>query len=125
MRIYFICVHPEQKFYVSDDYKKIQEIEEELTKKYGFMKNESVGLGISDHLDKLMTSIPKYMHDSKDLPKYYGTVWIAYKFSEDGKSCRYRVDSHFKTVKDRKDDGYTIKKFELTPYKEYMKRFKQ
>ena len=67
--------------------------------------------------------LPRVSVEYKDLPKYYGTVWIAYKFVNKG--CRYVIDSHYKNIKNRKDDGYTIKKKVFVPYKEWNKQFEE
>lgn len=60
----------------------------------------------------------------KRLKKYYGTVWLARKFTESG-ACHYYIEGSWKLVKGFKDKGYIIKKFVLTPYEEYNKRFEE
>jgi hypothetical protein len=121
-QIFYIICHPERKFYFFDRHNDAERKQNELAEKYGYLKPFKTG--ISDHLDDLMSKIPKYQIQYKSLKTYYGTVWYAYKWNNDD-TCSYVIQGRWKDIKHNKENGYTIKKVVLTPYKEYMKRYEE
>jgi hypothetical protein len=119
--IYYIAELPAHKFHFFEKHDDAKEKEAELVEKYGYMKAQK--LGISEAMDNLMATIPKYQIQYKTLKNYYGTVWLASKWDKNN-TVSYVIHGRWKDIKHRKDDaGYEIKKFVLTPYDKYMKRF--
>lgn len=122
-QIFYIIDHTSQEFYFFEKHDVAKAKELELSKKYGFMKAPKTG--ISDYLDNLLQELPRYPVAYKDLKNYYGTIWYAFKWSEKGGAVHFVVQGRYKDLKNRKEDGYTIKKIVFTPYKEYMKQFEE
>lgn len=94
-----------------------------LTRKFYFFENghyneakakeKELGTIESDFKDKML--IPRCPLQYKTLKNYYGTVWVTYKFNENG--CVYQIAGRLKDL-GVKEESFTTKKFVLSPYKE-------
>ena len=114
--IYYIIDLEAKEFHFFEDgqHNEAKTKEKELMEKYGSIKSE---------IWKDAEFAP-YPIEYKTLKNYYGTVWLAYKWSDSG-AVAYSIQGRWNDIKHRRDDGYTIKKFELTPYEEYQKQFEE
>jgi len=87
------------------------------------MKEKETELAERDGYEELMgIKIPPYPHQLKRLKSYHGTVWLVYKTLDSG-CILYSIHGRWKEAKLSKTEGYKVKKFIITPYKEYMERY--
>ena len=115
--IFYIINFPERKIHVFLYLPEARQKEQELIDIYGARKTT-----LEEFPNLPEIKIPLYPVEFKTLKGYYGTVWVAYKFTESG-ACHLKIDDHWKNIKDRKDDGYKIQKFELEPYEDETAKY--
>ena len=96
--IFYIMNPDTLEFFFYDNLDEVKNKEEELTQIFGY---DTFG----------DTKLPKVPRQYKTLKNYYGTVWLAIK-----PNGAYRISDHYKDIKQDKEYGYRIKKFELEPY---------
>jgi len=121
MTIFYIVEYHQRKIHFFDDHDDAKAKEKELTEKYGHAKVSEafLGRGISEALDELINHVPRYGIQYKTLKKYYGTVWYAYRFSDNG-TLSLKIEGRYADLSAYKDDKtFTIKKKIFVPYKVY------
>jgi len=101
--IFYLVVPETQQFFFYETLPEVRAKEKELAKIYGY--------------DATFPDVPKIYHQYKTLKNYYGTVWLAYKWNENGTGA-YSIHARWKECKDNRDYGYKIQKFELSPFEE-------
>lgn len=107
--IYYIINIEEKVFYFFEDHDKAKAKEIEIAEKYGYTT-------IMGH------PFPKYPIQIKTLKKYYGTIYLAFKW-KDSETVAYSIHDHWKNAQYDKAFGYTIRKVVLTPYEKFEKQF--
>ena len=110
VQIYYLIDFKAKEFFFYEDHTAAKQKEKELMDKYGPLKNKI----FPD------TDFPPCPVEWKTLKNYYGTVWLAIKWSDSG-AAHYHIQGRWKDIKHNKENDYEIKKFVLTPYDEYMK----
>lgn len=106
-KIYYFIDTEEQKFHFFESREKAKEFSEDLPTEELVID----GKVINENAKKF----PMYQ---RELRHYYGTVYVAYNWEKSG-TIHYELFGRWKDAK-RYRDEYKIKKFELTPYDEYM-----
>lgn len=117
--IFYIVEYPAKTIHFFDWHDDAKAKEQELTDKYGYQKipESYSGRGISEALDEIINHVPRFHIQYKTLKKYYGTVWYAYKFSDDV-TLHLKIEGRYADLKAyHNDKEFTIQKKIFVPYK--------
>lgn len=90
--------------------------------KYTDAKKKEDELGAQVGKEKLYdTFVNPFPIQYKTLKKYYGTVWLSIKRKEGA----FSIHGSKKDADRNIENGYSTERYILTPYKEYINRFKE